>query len=796
MATIRLVPSTYAVSNSSYVTAANTSNMYTNTDSTTSGTFTHTRASTNSTYYAYLGGFNFSDVPSNAEVSGFTVKIKASATGHTTSTSTSYYMSLYNNTTAIGSTYASGRLSTTTTTFTFANGSLTWDTIVGYGSNFRIRIPLRRASSNTSDVVTVYGAEIEVTYTIPNPVNVSSIIVSGDGTISPSGTTTTYEGQEYTLTITPTDTSEEVTLTNNGADVTSSLVAHYPGGTVDTVLGTYTLVSGSFNGSGATYFQGIVGNSHTATQTTSNYYSGGSSTIAVFTYATPFTNIPSNATIDRVYALVNGHAESTSQPSEYMCAQIVYGSSNTALSEELNFKAVGTSNSTQTIECTTLPTVAQLAELKLQCRLGYYGGAINGATVYVEYSVAGSGDPEYYTYSFTVGSSAVTLEVTIGSAGPYIPDPEDPTKTYYSLTISSINATTSIDGDTVTGTTRVEEGTDTTITITPSDPLLTLALDNGNDITSQLVSHMPSNTYEVTTQVSGASYGFPLNSSTGYYTSNNNGISQSAAVARVNFTFESACNVTISYINYAEATYDYGIFGQVDTALGTTYSADSGAYHTCSASSDNTSSVQTLTYTIPAGSHYIDIKYRKDQATDSNNDNLQWKITSVEPTSGAGYYEYALNDIDAKHSLIFIFGNVSYYFITSTYAGEGRIFPDGQQVVLEGNSYRINIVPDDYQATVTMTDNGTDVTSQLEVTTGQDKDGNTVTSYKYSLSNIQTAHNLVVSIGGASAKLYLKINGTWIQYSKLYKKINGAWIEQADISSVLNTETNYKKGDE
>jgi hypothetical protein len=35
-----------------------------------------------------------------------------------------------------------------------------------------------------------------------------------------------------------------------------------------------------------------------------------------------------------------------------------------------------------------------------------------------------------------------------------------------------------------------------------------LALDNGVDITSQLVGGTPTNTYTVTTQVSGASYGF------------------------------------------------------------------------------------------------------------------------------------------------------------------------------------------------------------------------------------------------------------------------------------------------
>lgn len=165
MATIRLIPSTYYLSSSSYLSVSDASNMYSNTDSTTYGTVTHNRASTSKVYYAYLRGFNFNDVPSNATVTGFTIKLKASATGHTTSTSTSYYMSLYNDTTAIESTTASGRLTTTTTTFTFSNGSMTWEDLKGYGSDFGIRIPLRRASTNTADVVSVYGAEIEVTYT-------------------------------------------------------------------------------------------------------------------------------------------------------------------------------------------------------------------------------------------------------------------------------------------------------------------------------------------------------------------------------------------------------------------------------------------------------------------------------------------------------------------------------------------------------------------------------------------------------------------------------------------------------
>ena len=408
MATIRLVPSTYYLSNSSYLAVSNADEMYTNVDSTTHGTFTHNRASTNNTYYAYLRGFNFGDVPSNAEVSGFTIKLKASATGHTTSTSTSYQMSLSNGTTQIGSTYASGRLSTSVQTFTFSEGSLTWNTIVGYGSNFSIRIPLRRASSNTADVVSVYGAEIEVTYTIPNPRTVTTTL-SGSGTIDPSGTNTYYDGDDFELVIEPTNASDTVTATRNGADITAQLVRHAGGETTEqNVLGEYTLISGGFN-SGESWFEGIVGNGYdTDETTTNNYYSSSSSTRAVFQYDVSFSGIPDDATIKSLYMMVNGHAESTSNSNEYMCVQLKSG--NTDLSEQLNFKSVGTSNSTQTVTANVIPTVAQLESLVIECELGYYGGAINGATVYLVYEVSGV----YYTYSTTI-SGDMTIAVTIGS---------------------------------------------------------------------------------------------------------------------------------------------------------------------------------------------------------------------------------------------------------------------------------------------------------------------------------------------------------------------------------------------
>lgn len=416
MATIRLVPSNYGRSNTNYVTVTNPSNMYNNTDHTANTCTLRGRAgrSSNSTYYAFITGFNFSDVPSNAIVTDFKIKIRAYRGSYQAS---GYYRiclaSRASNSYKIGNTTLSEDITTSSTNngtvYEIPTGSLTWDTLKGYGSNFSIDIPLRNSSTSSSDYPYVYvaGAEIEVTYTIPNPRTVTTTL-TGSGTIDPSGTQTMYDGDEYALVIEPTNASDEVTATKNGTAIT--LTKHTGGASEETnVLGEYTLVSGSFNGSGApSYFQGLVGKGHDNTQTTSNYYSGGSDVIAVFTYDVPFVGIPDDATITSLYMLVNGHAESTSNSSEYMCARLISGSTN--LSDELNFKSVGTSNSTQTVTANVTPTIAQLKNLKVQCRLGYYGGAINGATVYLEYEVSGV----YYTYETTI-SGDMTIAVIIGS---------------------------------------------------------------------------------------------------------------------------------------------------------------------------------------------------------------------------------------------------------------------------------------------------------------------------------------------------------------------------------------------
>ena len=440
MATMRLVPSTYYRNNSSYVTVTNPSNMYTNTDSTTYASVQNTRNSTSNTYYCYVRGFNFSDVPSDATVSGFTVRIKANESYM--STSSSYRMSLYNGTSSIGSTTVTSSLSTAVQTFTFPIPStLTWETLKGYGSNFGIRIPLRRSSTNSSSYVYVYGAEIEVTYTVP-----------------------------------------------------------------------------------------------------------------------------------------------------------VY-------------------------------------------------------------------------HSVTV-SNSTSATVTVSDSNP-------------------------LEGTDV----EVRASTVTGIQIT----------DNGADVTSQFVQRTESGaSYDVENV---GSYGFTLNGSTGYYVSNNKGISKSAAVARVDFHVPVAATITFTYINYAEQGYDFGVFGNIDVALSNNYYAagssgatitDSSYKRACNTSTYNSSSTQTLSYDMSAGNHSIWVKYSKDDASDSNNDTLQFKvaITLNEPFTPSTYWGYDIEGIDADHAIVVtasVTGSKLYVKLNGSWVGVQKAYVksngawsqvDAKQVFQTGKNYR------------------------------------------------------------------------------------------------------------
>ena len=401
MPTIRLTPSTYYLSSSSYLSVSNASNMYHDTDNTTYAEVYNSRASTTS-YYIYLRGFNFDDIPNAAVVTDFTVKLKARESG--VSTSTSYKPYIANGTSAING--SCDVITTTATVHEFTGLSADWETIKSYGDDFGIRINCRRASKNTAAYMYIYGAEIEVTYTVPDPRTVTTTL-SGNGTISPAGSTTTYDGEEFVLTITPTNKADTVTARQDGTDITSQLVAHGTESTVSATpdsYDTYDIQSGS---SYAGYCVGHSAENPSSSGTSSNMYA---SDTGYAEYAFDFSGIPSNATIESIEVRCYGHRENNTIDSSHISQCVLYRGS-TAISEAVDFPS--TSNHLITVTPDTLPTRSQLDSVTLRHIVGYYGGLVLGITFEVIYST-GSGI-DHYTYTYTVSGNS-TIAVVIGGA--------------------------------------------------------------------------------------------------------------------------------------------------------------------------------------------------------------------------------------------------------------------------------------------------------------------------------------------------------------------------------------------
>lgn len=171
--------------------------------------------------------------------------------------------------------------------------------------------------------------------------------------------------------------------------------------------------------------------------------------------------------------------------------------------------------------------------------------------------------------------------------------------------------------------------------------------------------------------ISGASYGFELNSN-GYYESKNKGVSSSYAICRVKLNLGTKAKVIFNCINYAEKDFDYGLLSKVDTALSLSVSADDSLVQK-SFKGSSQSAVQTFTYSIDTeGEHFIDVKFIKDISQSLNNDTFQFTVKiqeigsieestyTVEAVEGASYgfslnsneyYESTNKGVDGSLSL-------------------------------------------------------------------------------------------------------------------------------------------------
>lgn len=334
-----------------------------------------------------------------------------------------------------------------------------------------------------------------------------------------------------------------------------------------------------------------------------------------------FSAVPDDAIVSSITIRIRGYESNLSTSTSY--APRLYNSTSTITGASAASSNFGTSASTITV-----PYTGDWATLK-----GY--GSNLGIRVTVRRS---SRNTQGYLYIY-----GAEIEVTYT-----VP-------VYHSVTISNSTSATVTASES-----NPLEGTDVEIR---SDTLSGITItDNGVDVTSQFTQRQDSGaSYDV---VNVGTYGFPLNSQTGYYTSNNKGINKSAAVCRIDLHLPVAADITFSFINYAEQGYDFGVFGNVDVALSNSYYAagSSGATITdssyklaCNTNTYNKSTVQTLTYSnVSSGDHSIWVKYSKDDGTSSNNDTLQFSvaITLIEPFTPTTYYGYDITNIQADHAIV------------------------------------------------------------------------------------------------------------------------------------------------
>lgn len=126
--------------------------------------------------------------------------------------------------------------------------------------------------------------------------------------------------------------------------------------------------------------------------------------------------------------------------------------------------------------------------------------------------------------------------------------------------------------------------------------------------------------------VDGAAHGFEKQADE-YWQSTNKGVSNSCSVCKVVFNMNTDGTAVFNCINYAEANYDYGVIGNVDTELSITGIDDTSSNIAKSFKDSNSSSVQTYRMVISSGEHFVYVKYRKDSSKDENDDVFKFKVS-------------------------------------------------------------------------------------------------------------------------------------------------------------------------
>jgi len=126
----------------------------------------------------------------------------------------------------------------------------------------------------------------------------------------------------------------------------------------------------------------------------------------------------------------------------------------------------------------------------------------------------------------------------------------------------------------------------------------------------------------------GTTYTF-IQDSDGYYKPTNIGVNSSFAIARIQIVNnEGPTIVKLLWMQSTESGYDYGLVGQMDTALSQSTSADSNVL--LNARNQTATTPRELLLEAPTGTHFYDVKYRKDGSAHSGWDMFEFQVDFID----------------------------------------------------------------------------------------------------------------------------------------------------------------------
>ena len=162
-------------------------------------------------------------------------------------------------------------------------------------------------------------------------------------------------------------------------------------------------------------------------------------------------------------------------------------------------------------------------------------------------------------------------------------------------------------------------------------------------------------------------YPFTTRDMEGYYTSQNAGNINSCSYMVLRFNFSAQTEVTFRCICLGETNYDYGLISNVDCDLTVSYKPDdnggilsSDVFY--SFRGQHSVDPVDVVMTIPAGSHYVTIKYVKDSSTDASGDYFKFRAFAsiVESTTAKSTITLTQNDIEIASADIKFTGFVTF----------------------------------------------------------------------------------------------------------------------------------------